>query len=96
MSDVVDRPWMCAGCGYMMNRATCITDPAVTEITDGDSLSLCLNCAAVYERRSGKWVLMTVAERADLPNDTKLVLLKAKIAQGLVIKNDLAARDKWA
>lgn len=89
---IATESWMCVRCGYMMDTATCMNHDSVTEVTDGDSLSLCLNCAAVYERRSGKWILMTAEERAALPAEAKADIIKAQIVQALVADKDLAAK----
>lgn len=81
-------PWMCSGCGYMMDAASHI-GRTKAKPRPGD-VSLCLNCGTVYELRRGAWALMTPAERSNLPADLKLEVLQAEIARRSVVRKDLA------
>jgi hypothetical protein len=87
---------MCDGCGYAMDRATCTSDPTVTEAKDGESVSICMNCGKVYDRVGGKWVAMTAEAFADLPPETRAEITKHQRIRAEVIKTDLTARDKRA
>lgn len=56
MRTTPEKPWMCSSCGYVMDAATAVKGNAAPK--DGD-VSLCLRCAAIYERRSGAWAPAT-------------------------------------
>lgn len=87
------KPWMCGGCGYMMDAASHLRQPGLKP--NEDDLSLCLNCGVLYQLRRGVWMLMATAERNDLPGDIKMELLQHEIARRTVIKTDLSQRDRW-
>lgn len=74
-----EKMWMCSSCGYVMDAATNVTggDEAPKE---GD-VTLCLECAAVYERRAGAWAPATAAKVVTWPTDVRqqIVLLTAQI-----------------
>lgn len=81
--------WMCVSCGYMMDAASSMEDEELEPIED--DISLCLNCAHVYQLRNGKWITMTPAQRQALPQDVRIEILRLQVAQHMAIKHDLAA-----
>jgi hypothetical protein len=46
MKEIETEPWICSNCGYKINAMTATSDNAVP--SEG-SITICLNCAAVYE-----------------------------------------------
>lgn len=63
MTTTREKPWMCTTCGYVMDAATGVERNTVPK--DGD-VTLCLKCAAVYERRAGAWAPATTADVVDV------------------------------
>jgi hypothetical protein len=85
-------PWMCSGCGYMMDAASHLSQPNLKP-SDGD-MSLCLNCGTLYQLRRRAWALMTPAERNALPADIKLEVLQYEMARRSVVRADLSRRGR--
>lgn len=97
---LVDRPWLCARCGYAMDRATSFnalagTAPALTEIPR-DAISVCLNCGAPYQRRDERWTPLNETARRALPPETRRELFLIEEARRIVVRTDLSRRGRRA
>lgn len=79
MTTTREKPWMCTTCGYVMDAATGV-ERNIRCRRDGD-VTLCLKCAAVYERRAGAWAPATAAEVEAWPAGVRrqIALLTAHI-----------------
>ncbi len=90
LEHTVDAPWMCSGCGYMMDACAPLEGENVAPET-GD-VSLCMNCGRVYWREGRSWRPITEVERASLEPESRRELTLAEFHRGRVIKEDLAAK----
>lgn len=87
----IERAWLCASCGYMMDMYTLVDGKGVAP--NEDDLTLCLNCGAVHLRHAGEWRAMTEPERAALPPNITAFIRKAEMARRSIIRGDLSRRD---
>lgn len=87
-------PWLCDRCGYMMDATTHAFGPDCKP-KKGD-LAVCLNCAAPYQMKRGRWRLMTAKQFSALPDYAQARVRHAQAAQLSLGLPNLASRDRWA
>jgi transcription elongation factor Elf1 len=79
--------WKCSRCGYEMNEAECLTEKGAQP--DNGSITMCLNCGAIYEMRNEKWESLKAHEFAKLSNEMKRFLERAERARRKTVNVDL-------
>jgi ribosomal protein S27AE len=87
---MLERAWMCSGCGYVMDAVSPLGSEPVEP--DEDDISLCLNCGAVYTRHADRWMPATPAEHAEFPPDVKREIAEFQITRSRVVRENLADR----
>ncbi len=94
MSDSTrEPPWLCLGCGYMMDACAPIEG---TGSPDEGDLTLCLNCGALHVRHGVRWLPITPAEREAIDPEQKADLALYEAARRRVVSIDLTRRDSRA
>jgi hypothetical protein len=88
-----EPPWMCVGCGYVMDAASPV-DRSHHEPPDEGDLSICLNCAGPYVRERGLWRQMNTADWHGLTPEARDALVDAIQAQSRTIDRDLRKNEK--
>lgn len=79
----------CHSCGYDMDTAECLWNPAA-EVRKGD-LTMCLNCGMIYQSEGkDKWRRLTRRERRALDKGANAQLAVMQSARARVITQDLA------
>jgi hypothetical protein len=73
---VMDEPWMCLMCGYMMTAYSPMEDGPDVIAKEGD-VSICLNCGTEYMRAGTRWRLLTAADRAAIDAEARALLDRA-------------------
>ena len=74
MTENIFPPWLCANCGYMMDRAAGAFDrEAVPREND---VATCLNCGYLHVLHNHHWCPITPRERDLLGPKTKALLKK--------------------
>lgn len=83
-----EPPWMCTGCGYVMDSYSTI-DSSKVKPKDG-SISICLNCGARYERHGPQWLPLAPATYDAFSPQEKAELARIEDLRRAVIRKDLA------
>jgi hypothetical protein len=86
--------WTCRACGYRMDAYSELYEPQKGYLAKTKDLSLCLNCGTLYERRDQKWERMTPAKIRELPAKLRRELRFIERNRKIVIREDLAFKQK--
>ena len=89
MTETREAPWMCSGCGYVMDAAT-PTDPRGEAVPRDGSIALCINCGKRHIRHGTRWMPLTDAEWRSLSSEERKQLMMVELARQIAIRDDLS------
>jgi ribosomal protein S27AE len=87
--EIREPPWMCGGCGYVMDAATPVQGAGQPQ--DG-SLAICANCGALHVRHGTRWLPITPDEYAAIDPRQRAELARIEAIRRGAIRSSLAGK----